>query len=110
MLLRYLWFWGDDRIPAWVFKITAIMWGGWVSWFFFLTVSQTWHLYTGFCFEFLGIFLKRYVKHRKEEKGFTERERIVIEILFIPFACSSLLMIGTVFYIIGAILRGAKLI
>ena len=79
VLLHYLWFWGDDRKPGWVFQGTAIIWGICILWFFFLAIAQTWHLYFGFCFELLTLFLKPYAKHRKGEVG--KYEHLIIEIL-----------------------------
>jgi hypothetical protein len=107
VLLHYLWFWGDDRIPGWVFQGTAIIWGICIAWFFFLAVAQTWHLYFGFCFELLTLFLKPYAIRKKGE--LSKNEYLIIEILFLPVAASSLVLVGTVFYLIGAMLRGAKL-
>jgi hypothetical protein len=107
VLLHYLWFWGDDRIPGWVFQGTAVIWGGCILWFFILAIVQTWHLYFGFCFELLTLFLEPYAKRRKGEVG--KYEYLIIEILFLPFAASSIVLIGTVFYLIGAMLRSAKL-
>ena len=109
VLLNYLWFWGDDRIPGWVFQGAAIIWGIWVFWFFILTFIQTWHLYLGFCFEFIGFFLEPYARTRKTSGDPTEREMAIMQLVFLPFACSSLVLVGTVFYLIGAMLRGAKL-
>lgn len=109
VLLKYLWFWGQDRIPAWVFQGTAIIWGAWVLWFWVLTVIQTWHLYLGFCFELIGLVVEPYAKLRTQGE-ITQRERIVVTVLFLPFALSSLVLAGTGFYVIGAILRGAKML
>jgi hypothetical protein len=106
VLLHYLWHWGPDRIPGWVFQATAIIWGGWVFWFALLTVVQTWHLYLGFCFELAGIFLEPYAKHKKGQ--FTETEVEIIKLLLFPLAISGLGMVGTVFYVIGAMLKSAK--
>lgn len=110
VLLNYLWHWGDDRIPGWVFQVTAVVWGVWVFWFFILTFIQMWHLYLGFCFELMSLFLEPYARRRKAGSEPTEREWWVLQLAFLPIACSSLVLVGTVFYVIGAMLRGAKLI
>lgn len=111
VLFHYLWFWGDDRIPGWVFRGAAIIWGVWVFWFFVLTFIQTWHLYLGFCFELIDFFITPYALLRKGGKGgeITDREKVVITILFLPFGWSSLILVGTVVYLLGAMLRSAKL-
>jgi hypothetical protein len=110
VLIRYLWFWGDDRIPGWVFQVAAVMWGTWVIWFAVLTFIQTWYLFVGFCFELLGLIVSPYFKSRKGSHDITNTERNVIEFLVLLFGCSSMVMVGTAFYLIGAILRSAKVI
>ena len=110
VLLNYLWHWGDDRIPGWVFQVTAVVWGAWVFWFFILTFMQMWHLYLGFCFEFMSLVLEPYARRRKTRGEPTEREWLIIQLAFLPVACSSLVLVGTVIYVLGAMLRGAKLL
>jgi hypothetical protein len=108
VLLHYLWNWGPDKIPGWVFQATAVIWGGWLLWFALLTVLQTWYLYVFTLAWLLLAFLKPYLIKRKSPE-LTSTEEAIAKILFIPIAGSGLVLTGGVFYLAGAMLRSAKL-
>jgi hypothetical protein len=109
VLLKYLWDWGDDRLPYWVFRGAAILWGAWIGWFALLTLWQTFHLYLGFVRELLVYFAKPYRKNRI--KGvMSTTEEVIFTIVFLPFFCTGMALVAGVFYIAMAMLKSAKLL
>lgn len=109
IVLHYLWNFGPYRIPAWVYKGTAILWGLWIFWFAVLTVMHTFYLYMNTAAELIVFLTKPFISQKVKEEGLTETHNAILTLFFLPFVFAGFALVSGVFYLGLAWLRYNKL-